>query len=91
VNPHEHHGVAREGDTLFRRKPMTAMPTFKIETTASDFARVGDRVVRVFGSVPCPHCLRRRLHATSMREISQGEFAWTCTACHSDIITISAS
>ena len=70
----------------------------KIETvTASapgvtaDTAHVGDRVVRVFGSVPCPHCLRRRLHATSMREIGDGEYALTCPRCHCDIITISAS
>jgi threonine dehydrogenase-like Zn-dependent dehydrogenase len=70
---------------------MTAMPTFKIETTASDSARVGDRVVRVFGAVPCPHCRRGRLHASSLREIGGGEFAWTCPACHRDLITISAS
>jgi hypothetical protein len=67
---------------------MTAMPTFKTETTASDFARVGDRVVRVFGSVPCPHCLRTRLHATAMREIGGGEYALTCPRCNRDVLAV---
>ena len=71
---------------------MTAMPKLKIEaTTTADAARVGGRVVRVFGTLRCPFCLRARLHATAVRETNGYEYAWTCTHCHSDILTISAS
>jgi hypothetical protein len=66
------------------------MPKFKTEVTTTDIARIGDRVVRVFAAVPCPRCLRGRLHATAMREVGEYQYAWTCQRCHSDVVAISA-
>ena len=67
---------------------MTAMPKFKAEVTTTDVARVGGHVARVFAAIPCPCCLRGRLHASAWRETGENEFEWTCPRCHSDIITI---
>jgi len=68
---------------------MTVMPKFKTDTpTTTDVAYTGNHVVRVFASIPCPHCLRGRLRASSMRELAEDEFALTCTHCHRDAFTI---
>ena len=67
---------------------MTIVPVVKIETASSDYAHVGYRVVRVLANMVCPRCLRGRLHANAWREIGDGQFAWTCLRCHSDIVTI---
>jgi hypothetical protein len=69
---------------------MKPLPNTEI-TRSNDFARVGDRVVRQFASIPCPHCLRARLRASSMREVGEGEYALTCSGCHRDILTITYS
>jgi hypothetical protein len=64
---------------------MTAMPR-RFETH-TDAASVNGRVVRVLGALSCPHCLRQ-LRATAVRDIGDGEYAWTCTHCHRDTLTI---
>jgi len=55
----------------------------------TDFAHLGRYVVRVHANERCPFCLRRRLRASDVREIETG-FAWTCSSCHRDVVTISA-
>ena len=70
---------------------MTAIPIIKTETTSSDSVRVGDRVARVLAAVPCPHCLRGRLHASTWRETGDDEFALTCPQCHRDVFTLTRS
>jgi hypothetical protein len=69
---------------------MNKLATVNAEvTTTTDFAHLGNgRVVRVFGNGRCPFCLRRRLRASDVREIEAG-LAWTCSACHRDVVTIS--
>jgi rRNA processing protein Gar1 len=64
------------------------MPKFKTNVTTTDTAHIGDHVVRVFGVMCCPHCLVR-LHASAMRDVGEGEYAWICARCHSDVLTIS--
>jgi len=69
---------------------MTMMPT-KFETnttTTADVAHVGDHTARVFGLLRCPHCLRGRLRASSVRDVGDGEYALTCQLCHNDALTI---
>jgi len=66
---------------------MTAMRKFK--TDATDAARIGDRTVRVFGVLCCPCCLVR-LHASAWRDTGEGEYAWICPRCHSDVVMISS-
>ena len=69
---------------------MTALP-FKTEATAiADTAYASDRIVRVATVLRCPLCLRGRLRASSVRDVGNGEFAWTCAHCHRDILTITA-
>jgi len=73
---------------------MTAVPIIKIEAPPSDYADVGDHVVRLFAAVPCPLCLRGRLRASAWRDIGDGEFAefaLTCPQCHRDVFTITGS
>jgi hypothetical protein len=75
---------------------MTAMRKFKTDvttttdvvTTTPDTAFIGDRVVRVFGALCCPHCLRGQLRSTAMRDIGEGEYALTCQVCHRDTLTV---
>jgi ribosomal protein L40E len=68
---------------------MTVMPRLKTDTptTTTDTAYTGDRTVRVFSIVVCPRCLAR-LHASALRDLGEGEYAWTCQRCHSDVVTI---
>jgi hypothetical protein len=69
---------------------MSIAANVKTETgvATGGVARIGDRVVRVFGSLPCPHCLRGRLHANAVRELGKYQYALTCQRCHADIVTI---
>jgi hypothetical protein len=59
--------------------------------TETDYTHVGDRVVRQFAAVRCPHCLRARLRPSDLREIGELEFAWTCSLCHRDVLTVTRS
>jgi hypothetical protein len=63
--------------------------TAEAATANNDFARLSSgHVVRVYGNGRCPLCLRRRLRASDVREIECG-FAWTCSACHRDVVIVS--
>ena len=63
----------------------------KIDATATDIARIGDHVIRVLATLRCPHCLRGRLRASGVHEVGENEFAWTCTTCHRDVVTVTHS
>jgi hypothetical protein len=69
---------------------MNKPATVKAEAaTTTDLACLSNKVVRVYGGGRCPFCLRRRLRASDVREIEAGGLAWTCSACHRDVVTIS--
>jgi hypothetical protein len=74
-----------EDPTLINRA--TAI-TAEAATANNDFARLSSgHVVRVYGHGRCPLCLRRRLPASDVHEIEAG-FAWTCSACHRDVVIV---
>jgi hypothetical protein len=67
---------------------MTTMPKFKTDTpTTTDIAYGNGCVIRALGVICCPCCLAR-LRASAVRDIGEGEYAWTCQRCHSDALTI---
>jgi Zn finger protein HypA/HybF involved in hydrogenase expression len=67
---------------------MNVASNVKTDATTPDTARVSDRAVRVHAAMRCPHCLRGRLRASGVHEISEHQFAWRCGHCHRDVLTI---
>lgn len=67
---------------------MNIVAKISVSAVTTDVARLDGRTVRVFGNIPCPHCLRGQLHANAVRELGDYQYAFTCQCCHRDVFTI---